>query len=96
MTIGLAFVDEMTDPRGAQTNLAGNATDFYDKTAPFTMGVNAGCSPDNAPLGIFGQMGLRRVGGMSEFAASPAPVSRPQRQQRAVDVPFLVGVRARF
>ena len=45
---------------------AGNATDFYDQTAAFTLGGNAGVLlAMSSRVDIFGQVGLRWVSGMS-------------------------------
>jgi hypothetical protein len=66
-TIGLAFIDETDVVLVApQVNLSGNATDFYDATAAFTIGGNAGVLVRTGEhLGFFGQAGLRWVSGMS-------------------------------
>ena len=66
-TIGMAFVDETRrDPRGAGSQPAGNATDFYDKTAAFTLG-GIGVSSGDAEVDVFTQVGLRWVTGMSDM-----------------------------
>jgi len=66
-TIGIAVIDETDVVLVAPTtNLAGNATDFYDKTAAFTMGGNAGVLFQVTDrLGAYGQFGLRYVTGMA-------------------------------
>ena len=67
-TLGLAFIDETDVVLVAPAyNIGGRATDFYDKTAAFTMGVNTGLMFKTADrISVFGQIGLRWVSGMSE------------------------------
>jgi hypothetical protein len=67
-TAGMAFIDETDVILVAPTaGLAGNATDFYDKTAAFALGANAGVLWQVAEqVGVFGQLGVRWVSGMSE------------------------------
>jgi hypothetical protein len=98
-TIGLAFVDE-TDvvliAPGA--NLAGDATDFYDRTAAFALGGNAGLLWQLGDrLGVFGQLGIRYVTGMSEVDGLVGTGLEEINDSSARwTVPFLVGVRAQF
>jgi hypothetical protein len=98
-TIGIAFVDETDVVLVApQANLAGVATDFYDRTAAFTLGGNIGLLWQAAPqIGVFGQLGLRYVTGMSEvdgLAGTGLEVINDNSARWTF--PFLVGVRARF
>jgi len=98
-TIGLAFVDE-TDVElvAPSINLAGNATDFYDRTAAFAFGGNVGLLWQLADrVGAFGQIGVRWVSGMSEVdgLAGTGLESINDKSARWT-LPFLVGVRARF
>jgi len=67
-TVGLGFVDETDIVLVAPTaNLAGNATDFDDRTTALTLGANAGLLWQLADrFGVFGQLGVRWVSGMSE------------------------------
>jgi len=98
-TIGLAFIDE-TDvilvAPGA--NLSGNATDFYDKTSAFTLGGNAGVLVQVAEkVGVYGQIGLRYVTGMS--AVDPLAgtgLETINDKSSRWTVPVLAGVRVRF
>jgi hypothetical protein len=67
-TIGLAFIDE-TDIElvAPQANFIGTATDFYDRTAAFTLGGNLGVLFEiNPRMDAFTQIGLRYVTGMSD------------------------------
>jgi hypothetical protein len=98
-TIGLAFVDE-TDvvliAPGA--NLAGDATDFYDRTTAFTLGGSAGLLWQvGERVGVFGQLGLRYVTGMSEVDGLQGTGLEDINDSSARwTVPLLVGVTARF
>jgi hypothetical protein len=98
-TIGLAFIDE-TDVEliAPGANLAGNATDFYDRTTAFTLGGNVGLLWQTGErVGFFGQLGLRYVTGMSEVDALEGTGLESINDSSARwTVPFLVGVRARF
>ena len=67
-TVGLAFIDE-TDIElvAPQANFIGTATDFYDRTAAFTLGGNLGVLFEiNPRMDAFTQIGLRYVTGMSD------------------------------
>ena len=66
-TLGLAFIDETDVVLSApQINFTGNATDFYDKTAAFTLGGNVGVTfPVAKQVDVFTQLGFRFVTGMS-------------------------------
>lgn len=98
-TLGLAFVDE-TDVIlvAPSTNLAGNATDFYDKTAAFTLGANVGLLLQVAPkIGVYGQLGLRYVTGMSEIdGLQGTGLETINDKSSRWTMPFIAGVRVRF
>jgi hypothetical protein len=98
-TIGLAFVDE-TDVIlvAPSTNLAGNATDFYDKTSAFTLGANAGVLFQVAEkVGVYGQLGLRYVTGMSEVdGLAGTGLETINDKSARWTMPVIVGVRVRF
>jgi hypothetical protein len=98
-TVGLAFIDE-TDVFlvAPQANVAGNATDFYDKTAAFAFGINTGVLVAVAPrIGIFGQVGLRWMTGMSEVDGLVGTgLETINDKSSRWTLPFLVGIRARF
>lgn len=98
-TIGMAFIDE-TDVQlvAPSINLAGTATDFYDRTAAFTLGANVGVLWQLAnQFGAFGQIGVRYVTGMSavDGLAGTGLESINDKSSRWT-LPFLLGVRARF
>jgi Outer membrane protein beta-barrel domain len=67
-TVGAAFIDEITVLLAApQSNLVFNQTDFYDRTAAFTWGVNFGALfPVSSKLDVNAQIGLRHVSGLAE------------------------------
>ena len=98
-TIGLAFIDE-TDVEliAPGANLAGNATDFYDRTTAFTLAGNAGVLfQASERFGVFGQLGLRYVTGMSEVdGLAGTGLEEINDSSARWTLPFLVGVRARF
>jgi opacity protein-like surface antigen len=98
-TIGMAFVDE-TDVEliAPSINLSGNATDFYDRTAAFSMGANVGVLWQLAEqFGTFGQIGVRYVTGMSAVDGLEGTGLESINDKSARwTLPFLIGVRARF
>ena len=98
-TVGIAIIDE-TDvilvAPGA--NLAGNATDFYDKTAAFTVGTNVGLMARAANrVDVFGQLGLRWMSGMSAIDnLEDTSLDTINDKSSRWTMPFLAGVRLRF
>ena len=98
-TVGLAFIDETDVVLVAPgSNLAGNATDFYDKTAAFTLGANAGLVFKAASkLDIFTQLGLRWVSGMAAVDnLEGTGLATINDKSGRWTIPFLTGVRVRF
>ena len=98
-TIGVAIIDE-TDVIlvAPAANLSGNATDFYDKTAAFTIGGNAGVLIQTGErIGVFGQLGLRRVSGMSAVdGLEGTGLETINDKSSRWTFPFIAGVRVRF
>lgn len=98
-TIGLGFIDE-TDVTlvAPAANLFLDATDFYDQTTAFTLGGNAGMLFDTGSrTGIFVQVGLRWVSGMSEIDDLEGTGLETINDKSARwTFPFLVGARVRF
>jgi hypothetical protein len=80
------------------SNLAGNATDFYDKTSAFTLGGNAGVLVQLADkVGVYGQIGLRYVTGMSSVDGLEGTGLETINDKSARwTVPVLAGLRVRF
>jgi hypothetical protein len=98
-TVGLAFIDETDVVLSAPTaNLSGNATDFYDRTAAFALGANAGLLWQTTPrVGFFGQVGLRWMSGMSEVDSFEGTgLETINDNSGRWTMPFIFGVRARF
>jgi hypothetical protein len=98
-TIGLAFIDETDVVLVApQANIAGRATDFYDKTSAFTLGANVGLLFEMSErMGAFTQLGFRYVTGMSEVDGLVGTGLETINDKSARwTIPFVVGVRARF
>jgi len=98
-TLGIAFVDE-TDVVliAPSTNLAGNATDFYDKTAAFTLGANVGVLFQvHEKVGVYGQIGLRYVTGMSAVDNLQGTGLETINDKSARwTMPVIAGIRVRF
>jgi hypothetical protein len=98
-TIGLAFIDEtdvvLVSP---QANLAERATDFYDKSSAFTLGVNVGLLFEMSErVGAFSQLGFRYVSGMSEIDGLVGTgLETINDKSGRWTLPFVFGVRARF
>ena len=87
-TFGLGFITEIDVVLSAPAaNLTERATDFYDRTAAFALGGNAGVVWQLSDhFGAFGQVGVRWMSGLSENRRSRR--NRPrvhQRRQLAVD-----------
>lgn len=98
-TIGLAFIDETDVVLVApSTNLAGNATDFYDRTSAFTLGGNVGVLFQVAEkAGVYGQIGLRYVSGMSAVdGLEGTGLETINDKSSRWTLPFIAGVRIRF
>ena len=98
-TVGIGFVDK-TDVElvAPQANLTVDATDFYDQTTAFTFGGNVGLLWDVTDrMGVFGQLGLRYVTGMSEVDnLAGTGLSSINDNSARWTVPFVVGVRIGF
>ena len=98
-TIGLAFIDE-TDVIlvAPQANLSGNATDFYDATAAFTLAGNVGLLfQTSEQVGFFAQAGLRWVSGMSSIdGLEGTGLETINDKSGRWTLPVIGGVRVRF
>jgi len=98
-TAGIAVISEIDVLLAApQANLVQDATDFYDRTAAFTLGLNGGAlfavTERNE---MFVQLGLRYVTGLSavDNLAGTGLQSINDSSARWT-VPFVLGVRTRF
>ena len=98
-TIGLAFIDETDIELVAPgANFTGNVTDFYDQTAAFTLGGNAGVVLQmSSNIDMFGQVGIRWVSGMSAIDnLEGTGLETINDKSGRWTMPFLTGVRVRF
>jgi hypothetical protein len=98
-TIGLAFIDEINVRFAApQSGVIFNDTDFYDRTAAFTLGINAGVLyPIAERIDVNVQIGLRRVTGLSEVDQLVGTNLEDINNDTArLTVPIIAGVRFRF
>ncbi len=98
-TVGLGFVDKTDVTLVAPTaNVSGKANDFYDQTTAFSLGGNAGVLLHaSEQVGLFAQVGLRWVTGMSEIDDLEATGLETINDKSARwTFPFLMGVRVRF
>jgi hypothetical protein len=97
--IGIAFIDETDVVLVApQANLSRTATDFYDRTAAFTLGGNVGLLVKTGKrTEAFGQLGLRRVSGMSAVdGLAGTGLETINDSSARWTLPFVAGVRVRF
>jgi hypothetical protein len=98
-TIGLGFVDEVRiDLIAPQANLVMDDADFYDKTVAFALGGNAGVLWQlTGRIGVFSQLGLRYVTGMSEVDAFEGTGLETINDNSARwTIPFVFGIRTQF
>ena len=98
-TIGLGFVDKTDVTLVAPgANFVGQANDFYDQTAAFTLGVNVGLlAQTGAHVGFFGQIGVRYVSGMAEVDDLVGTgLDNINDKSARWTLPFIAGIRYRF
>jgi hypothetical protein len=97
-TLGLGFIDETDVTLVAPTaNLVGDVTDFYDQTAAFAAGANIGVLFGAGRMGVFGQLGLRWMSGMSEVDnLQGTGLDDINDKSSRWTLPFVGGVRVRF
>jgi hypothetical protein len=98
-TAGLAFISEIDVQLAApQANLVQTATDFYDRTGAFTLGLNGGVLYQvTERQDITAQIGLRYVTGLSavDNLAGTGLQSINDSSSRWT-MPFVIGLRTRF
>jgi len=98
-TIGFGFVDkpdiELVAP-GA--NNFRDATDFYDQSTAFSLGINGGLVfKSSGNVDYYGQLGLRWLSGMSEVDdLQGTGLDDINNKSARITLPFVVGVRFRF
>jgi len=98
-TLGLAFIEETDVTLVAPgANFTGDVTDFYDQTAAFTLGGNAGVVLQmSSNIDMFGQVGIRWVSGMSAIDnLEGTGLDTINDKSGRWTMPFLTGVRVRF
>ena len=96
---GIGFISE-TDVTliAPTTNLAQHATDFYDRTAALSFGGNLGLLlQTNERVGVYGQIGLRWLSGMSSVdGLAGTGLESINNNSSRWTLPFIIGVRTRF
>lgn len=98
-TLGLAFIDEINVLLSApQSNLVVDETDFYDRTAAFTWGINFGVLfPVASKIDLNAQIGLRHVSGLSEVDQLVGTgLEAINDDSGRLTFPIVIGVRFRF
>ena len=98
-TIGVAFIDSINVLLAApQSNVVFDSTDFYDSTAALTLNVGAGILfPIAEHIDINGQLGLRRVSGLSKVdQLIGTGLDTINNDTARLTFPIVVGVRFRF
>jgi hypothetical protein len=98
-TLGIAFINEIDVLLAApQANVVQNATDFYDRTAAFTFGVNGGILvPIANRSDLDFQVGLRYVTGLSQVDALVGTgLAAINDDSARWTIPFVIGIRTRF
>ena len=97
--LGIGFVDKIDVKLVAPgANLIGTSNDFYDQTAAFTFGVNAGVIVQTGKqLGVYGQIGLRYVSGLAQIDDLVGTgLDNINDKSSRWTLPFVGGIRFRF
>jgi len=98
-TFGLGFITEIDVVLSAPAaNLTETATDFYDRTAAFSLGGNAGVLWQVSDrVGAFGQIGLRWMSGLAEIDdLAGTGLETINDDSSRWTLPIVVGMRVRF
>ena len=98
-TFGLGFITEIDVVLSAPAaNLMETATDFYDRTAAFALGGNAGVLWQVSDrVGAFGQIGLRWMSGLAEIDdLAGTGLETINDDSSRWTLPIVVGMRVRF
>jgi hypothetical protein len=98
-TIGIGFISRINAQFAApQSNVVFNSTDFYDRTAAFTWGVNVGALFRAAEqVDVTAQLGLRHVGGLADVDQLVGTgLADINNDSARLTFPIVVGVRFRF
>jgi hypothetical protein len=98
-TAGLGFITEIDVILAApSSNLTERATDFYDRTAAFALGGNAGVLWQvSNRVGVYGQLGLRWMSGLSAIDnLAGTGLEGINDNSSRWTMPIVIGMRARF
>jgi len=98
-TLGVGFIDAINVQLAApQANVVFNETDFYDQTAAFTFGINAGVVFQvSEKVDLTAQMGLRHVSGLAEVDQLVGTgLETINNDSGRLTFPIVVGLRFRF
>jgi hypothetical protein len=98
-TLGIGFISELDVVLVAPgAGLAADATDFYDRTAAFSVGGNVGLLWQISDrLDLYGQFGVRWLSGMSEVdGLAGTGLEKINDNSSRWTLPLVVGLRARF
>ena len=98
-TLGLAFIDEINVLFSApQANIVTEQSDFYDRTAAFTWGLNFGMLfPVASKVDFNAQFGLRSVSGLSAVdQLLGTGLEEINNDSARLTFPIVIGVRFRF
>ena len=98
-SIGLGFVDKTDVTLVAPgANLTREATDFYDQSTNFALGVNAGLIfQGSGRMGYYAQLGLRFNSGLSEVDdLIGTGLEEINDKSSRWTLPFVAGIRVRF
>jgi len=98
-TIGIGFINRINATLAApQSNVIFNSTDFYDRTAAFTWGLNVGGLFRVAQqMDVTAQMGLRHVGGLADIdQLQGTGLADINNDSARLTFPIVVGVRFHF
>ena len=98
-TLGIGFIDSLNVLLSApQANLVFDNTDFYDQTAAFTWGINAGVLFRlNDRLDLNAQFGLRHVSGLSDVdSLVGTDLEDINNDSGRLTVPVVIGLRFKF
>ncbi len=98
-TIGLGFISRIEAQISApSSNLTARTIDMYDTTAAFAVGGNAGILRQlNERVGLYGQLGLRWMSGLSKLdTLQGTGLEKINDQSARWTVPIVFGARVRF
>lgn len=97
-TVGIGFISEIDVVLSAPAaNFTERATDFYDRTAAFALGGNAGLLFQVTDgMGVYGQLGLRWMSGLSAIDDLGGGLESINDDSSRWTMPIVIGLRAQF